>query len=329
MTNTNLIDKKRQTSNSKTKWFFIGRLVLGIISTVLFILTLTLQITKLDILHISGIKWLNSNNLQLLTIIEIAIALLCFIPAKKIKNPIYATTYGNQKLNKRTLFSALFILIAIPLTILTGLYWFDDKKYYFISILVILETAIPFITAFESRKQNARELIIISVICAIAVSSRMAFSMFPQFKPVIALVIISGVCFGGEAGFLVGAITAFVSNFFFGQGPWTPWQTFSFGIIGFISGILFTKGLLKRTKLSLSLFGFFATIVIYGGITNPSSVLMWQDNPTVEMIISSYVMGFPFDLVHAVSTAFFLWFISEPMTEILNRIITKYGLIKN
>ena len=327
MTNMNLFNKNGQSSISKTKLFLTGRLILGIVFTVLFIITLVSQMTKLDILQTDNIKWLNPNNLQLLTIIEIAIALLCFIPAKKIKTPKYTTTYGNQKLSKRTIFSALFILIAIPLTILAGLYLFDDKKYYFISILIIFETAIPFVTLFESRKQNARELIIISVICAIAVSSRMAFSMIPQFKPVIALVIISGVCFGGEAGFLVGAITAFVSNFFFGQGPWTPWQMFSFGIIGFISGLFFWKGLLKRTKLSLSLFGFFATIVIYGGITNPSSVLMWQDKPTLEMIISSYVMGFPFDLVHAVSTAFFLWFISEPMIEKIERIITKYGLI--
>lgn len=72
--------------------------------------------------------------------------------------------------------------------------------------------------------------------------------MLPQFKPVAAIVIISGVAFGGETGFLVGAITAFVSNFFFGQGPWTPWQMFSFGIIGFLAGIMFQKAFYARQK---------------------------------------------------------------------------------
>ena len=107
---------------------------------------------------------------------------------------------------------------------------------------------IPFFMVFESRKPKARELIIISVLCAIAVSGRTAFFMTPQFKPVVAIVIISGVCFGGEAGFLVGAMTGFVSNFFFGQGPWTPWQMFCFGIIGFLAGILYKKGILKNNK---------------------------------------------------------------------------------
>ena len=72
----------------------------------------------------------------------------------------------------------------------------------------------------------------------------MVFAPFPQFKPVAAMVIITGVTLGGESGFLVGAIGAFVSNFYFSQGPWTPWQMFSFGIIGFVAGVIFQKGIL-------------------------------------------------------------------------------------
>ena len=187
---------------------------------------------------------------------------------------------------------------------------------------------IPFLTVFESRKPKARELIVISVLCAIAVAGRAAFFMLPQFKPVVALVIIAGVCFGGETGFLVGSITGFVSNFFFGQGPWTPWQMFAFGIIGFIAGILFKKGFLRKTKSSLCIFGFLATFVIYGGIMNPSSVIMWQSKITWDMIKSTYIMGIPFDLIHALGTAFFLWFISEPMIDKIERIKIKYGLVE-
>ena len=69
----------------------------------------------------------------------------------------------------------------------------------------------------------------------------------------------------------------FISNFFFGQGPWTPWQMLAFGIIGFISGIVFKKRVLPKTKLSMCIYGFFATFVIYGGIMNPSSIIMWQN----------------------------------------------------
>ena len=141
-------------------------------------------------------------------------------------------------------------------------------------------------------------------------------------------VIIAGVAFGGESGFLVGAMTAFVSNFFFGQGPWTPWQMFGFGIIGFLAGVLFKKGLLRRSRLSLCIFGGIATILIYGGLMNPSSVLMYQTEITWPMIVTAYALGFPFDVVHAVATVFFLWVISRPMLEKLDRIKVKYGLLE-
>ncbi|MDD6563489.1 MAG: ECF transporter S component, partial [Clostridiales bacterium] len=75
------------------------------------------------------------------------------------------------------------------------------------------------------------------------------------------------------------------------------------------------------------IFGAIATIIIYGGIMNPSSIIMSQDKLNFAMIKAAYISGAPFDLVHAVSTAFFLWFISEPMIDKLDRIKIKYGLI--
>ena len=233
-----------------------------------------------------------------------------------------------KPLKKQTLFSSLLILFLIPFTIYFGASFLGGRKYYFISLLVILETMIPFCMVFESRKPKARELIVISVLCAIAVAGRAAFFMVPQFKPVVALVIIAGVCFGGETGFLVGAVTGFVSNFFFGQGPWTPWQMFAFGVIGFLAGILFKKGLLPKRKISLCIFGFLTTLIIYGGIMNPASIIMVQNKITWEMIGASYIVGIPLDAIHALSTALFMWFISTPMIEKLERIKTKYGLIE-
>lgn len=234
---------------------------------------------------------------------------------------------SDKNLTKRTLAAAFWVLLLIPVTICMGVFFFGDRKYYFTSLLIIAETMIPFCMMFESRKPKARELIVISVLCAIAVAGRAAFFMLPEFKPVVALVIIAGVCFGGETGFLVGAVTGFVSNFFFGQGPWTPWQMFALGIIGFIAGILFRKGLLKKTKLTLCIFGFLAAFIVYGGVMNPASVIMMQNKITREMILTSYLMGMPLDLIHAASTVFFLWFISEPMIDKLDRIKIKYGLV--
>jgi len=233
----------------------------------------------------------------------------------------------SSRLSKRTITATAVILLAIPLTIYVGSYFFGDRRYYFTSLLIILLTMLPFALVFETRKPQARELVIIAVLCAIAVAGRAAFFMLPHFKPVVALVIIAGVAFGGEAGFLVGAMTGFVSNFFFGQGPWTPYQMFAFGIIGLLSGVLFRKGLLRRTPVSLAIFGAFVTFVIYGGIMNPSFVMIYQAAPTRAMLLAAYLHGIPMDLVHAAATVTFLLIIARPMLEKLDRIKIKYGLV--
>jgi energy-coupling factor transport system substrate-specific component len=204
-----------------------------------------------------------------------------------------------------------------------------DQKYYFISLLIILCAMVPFVMIFEHHRPQAREIVIIAVLAAIAVAGRSVAFMLPEFKPVIALVIITGVCFGGEAGFLVGAITAFVSNFFFGQGPWTPWQMFCFGIIGFLAGILFSRRGQKPGKITLCIFGVICTLFIYGGIMDTASVLIiYQGHFSKALLLASYAAGFGFNAIHALSTVVFLLILSGPMIEKLNRIKRKYGLIE-
>lgn len=234
----------------------------------------------------------------------------------------------DKKISKRTQISAFIILVIIPITIFYGVWQLNDRKYYFISLLIIIYTMVPFFMIFEKREPKARELIILAVMTAIAVAGRLAFYMIPQFKPVVAIVIITGVCFGAESGFMVGAMSGFVSNFFVGQGPWTPWQMFGFGIIGFIAGILFKKGLVSKKKISLCIYGVLSTFFIYGGLLNPASVIMFSGKITWELLIVSYIRGFWFDVIHAAATGIFLFILSEPMIEKLDRIKLKYGLIE-
>ncbi len=234
-----------------------------------------------------------------------------------------------RKLSKRTSLSVALILLLIPLTLFISVVYIDVEQYYITALAVLLECMIPFFMAFEGRKPKARELVIIAVLCALGIAGRAAFFMLPQFKPVMALTIIAGVAFGGESGFLVGAVTMLVSNILFSQGAWTPYQMFAMGIIGFLAGILFQKGWLRRSKISLCIFGAVCAIVIYGGIVNTSTALLWGSEAlNWKIIFSYYITGFPMDCIHAVATAIFLWFIAEPMLEKLDRIKVKYGLIE-
>ncbi len=300
--------EKRNKSVSKKIRIFSGA-VLALAFVVLTILLLCGKIV--------------ADTYKLVSSIAVAGAVICFFPYKRFEK----TQSQKREISKRTLLAVLFVLIAIPATMYIGIHHFEDRKYYFISVLMIIEILIPFFAVFENRKPKARELVIISVLCAIAVSGRLVFYMLPQFKPTMAIVIIAGAVFGGEAGFLVGAISAFVSNFFFGQGPWTPWQMVSFGAVGFLAGLLFQTGLVRKNRITLCAFGLLATVVIYGFIANTGSVLMMQQTMTLEAIWASELMGFSFDLIHGISVAFFLWFIAEPMTDKLERIRTKYGLL--
>ena len=187
---------------------------------------------------------------------------------------------------------------------------------------------LPFFMMFEGRKPKAREIMVISVLAAIGVAGRAAFFMVPSFKPVAAIVILTGISFGGEAGFLVGSLTMLISNMFMGQGPWTPWQMFAFGMIGFLAGILYQKGILKARKFYLCIYGFLSVFLIYGGIMNPASILMSYGYITKSSLIAYYISGAPVDLVHAASTVIFLWLLSRPLLEKLERIKVKYGLIQ-
>ncbi len=266
-------------------------------------------------------------NIGVYIVLLVSLAGLGLAVSKK-EEPGEAAGRVRGRLPRRTLAALAMIILAAPLTIFAGIYFFGGRRYYVTSLLIIAETMLPFALVFESRRPQARELVIMSVLCAIGVAGRTAFYMLPYVSPVLAVVIISAVAFGGETGFLVGAMIAFVSNFFFGQGPWTPWQMFGMGIIGFLAGILHRKGLLGRGRLSLCIFGGIASVIIYGGILNPASVIMYYNTVNWSMILAAYVTGLPVDLIHGASTVIFLWLFSGPMLEKLDRVKLKYGLME-
>ena len=283
-----------------------------------------------DLIDKNGISEEGTQQLYL-TLILIA-AMFTFIAAigrRSAPSAMQQIPVKQRKLGKRTLVAAVLIVLCIPLTIFAGVMYLGNRNYNITALLVLLECMLPFFLIFEGRRPKARELVTIAVLCAIGVAGRAALFMLPQFKPVLALVIIAGVALGGETGFLVGAVTMLVSNILFSQGPWTPWQMFSMGIIGFLAGVLFRKGLLRRNRGSLAAFGVFAAVVIYGGIMNPASALMYNaQSLNRDMLLAYYVTGLPVDLVHAAATVVFLLLIAEPMLEKLDRIKVKYGLVE-
>ena len=244
-----------------------------------------------------------------------------------VEVPIWHEPARKKAISKRTKAALAILLLLVPIVIYFGIR-IGDRQYLVISLILLFLSMLPFFMIFEDRKPQARELIVIAVLVALAVAGRGAFFMLPQFKPVAAIVIISAISFGPETGFLVGCLTALVSNMFFSQGPWTPWQMFAFGMIGFIAGLFYRFGWLKTTRISLCTFGFFSIFLIYGLIMNPASLLMFTTNLTKESLLAVFISGAPMDLVHAISTVVFLAVLAKPFLEKLARIKKKYGLIE-
>ncbi len=227
-------------------------------------------------------------------------------------------------INKYAALSYIGLLIAILLTLLFGVYVLEDKKYYLMSLMVICEALAAFAVSFEKGKNQSRKIVMIAALSAIAVAGRFIFAPFPEVKPVMAIIILTGATLGAEAGFLTGAVTAFVSNMFAGQGAWTPWQMFAMGVVGMISAFIFKK--IKPTKIALGIFGMVSSIAIYGLIMNPASLIMWNPEPTFDMLISTIILGIPYDAVLGVSTVVFLWLLSGLFIDIIKRIKIKYDI---
>lgn len=245
----------------------------------------------------------------------------------------------NKGINRWNVVAILLIFIAAPATLFLSLFFLDDNKYFVMSAGLVVIVLLVFFLIFEGNKPDARTLIIIAVMSAVAVTGRAIFFFAPNIKPTLAIVILSGICFGRNIGFITGATSAFISNFIFGQGPWTPWQMLAMGIVGYLAGLFFDDGkdgrrldmYKKNSKLmtiAYCIFGFISAFFIYGGIVDLWTILGFYGNPTLGSVITVYTMAAFFNFMHGVSTVVFLLLLVIPMKKKLDRIKVKYGLVK-
>lgn len=206
-----------------------------------------------------------------------------------------------------------------------------NKSYYFAALVIIAFAAFPLFIRWErGNGRRGRELAVLAVMTAIAVGTRGLFYMLPEVKPMAAVVVITAAAYGAETGFMTGVISAFISNFFFGQGPWTPWQMLALGLVGLLSGILFSrKKIEKRGQLlGLAICGGLGVTIIYGVIMDTSSVLLATNTVSFSMLFAAYGAGFTFNLIHGVSTVLFIVVLAKPILNKLYRMKKKYGVFR-
>lgn len=231
----------------------------------------------------------------------------------------------------RRILPPLILLVAVPLAVYLCAQF--NRKYYIGGSLVILLTFLAFFLRFEERKPQARELVLLAVMCALAVASRAVFAPLPHFKPMVGIIMLTGLVFGPEAGFMTGALSGFVSNFIFGQGPWTPWQMFAYGVAGLLAGFFVHWGVLKQSPkkaadfLGLGVFGFLTVVCVVGPLLDTCTLLTMASVINTSSVGAIYLSGLPINVMHGGATAVTLFLAGKPLLEKLHRVQIKYGMM--
>ena len=228
----------------------------------------------------------------------------------------------------RTAIEILVIVLLVPAALFLSLK-LGDRLYYLSSVIVMLLMMVPFFMRFEHRAPSARELVTLAVMAAICAAGRIAFVMVPYFSAMTGLIMITGLAMGPEFGFLVGSLAAFASNFIYGQGPWTPWQMFAYGLAGCLAGLLAKKGIMAAEKrIPTAIIGGLIVFCIVGPLLDTAAVFLSMTELNGASVLTVYAAGVPVNAIHAACTVVTILLLVKPIEEKLARIKTKYGLME-
>lgn len=220
-------------------------------------------------------------------------------------------------------YSEIPFLIAVPLTLLACAF-FRVGQAALLTLLVVVVALAVFFANFESSKPTLRQIMPTVVLASLAAAGRVLFAPVPSFKPVSAICIIAGVVFGKRSGFMVGALAALVSNFFFGHGPWTPWQMYAWGMVGYFAGVCAEHDLFKQQWV---LYGYgFLSSLGYGFLLNTWHIVGFLQPLTLPGALIAYGAGLPFDISQGVASVAFLLILYAPWRKKLERIKEKFAL---
>lgn len=209
--------------------------------------------------------------------------------------------------------------VLVPALVALGAVVFEGKRYLIISLGIAVLSLLLFAAGVERRNIGSRRMVITAIMTALAVFGR----FIPVFKPVTAICVLTAVYLGAEAGFLAGSLSVLISNIYFGQGPWTPFQMLGFGLLGLIAGYL--GRYLARSRVLLAVYGAAAGIA-YSFIMDIWTVLWYSGGFEPDLYLAAIVSAVPFTLTYVASNAAFLLILAKPVGGKLNRIKLKYGV---
>lgn len=170
---------------------------------------------------------------------------------------------------------------------------------------------------YERSRPPSQVVALVAALAALAIAGRIAFAAFPNVKPTTDIVVFAGYALGPAPGFAVGALAGLVSNFWFGQGPWTPWQMAGWGMCG-VMGAGLALGVRNAGRLSLAAVCGLAGIA-YGVLLNFSLMATYGGELSLERFLTLEARAIPFDVAHVVGNIAFALLAGPAMVRMLVR----------
>lgn len=198
------------------------------------------------------------------------------------------------------------------------------------SVLLLLTVLAAGFAWFERSRPPARIVAAVAALVAFGVIGRILFAPFPNVKPTTDIVIIAGFALGFAPGWMVGVLTALVSNFYFAQGPWTPWQMLAWGVCGLLGAALARSGMQPGSSFSrripMALACGFAGL-IYGLIVNFGSAVNLSSSDLSTSIWVQVTTSLPFDIAHMIANFGFFLLAGPLLIRMLERLRRRESLI--
>ncbi|MGI6203811.1 MAG: ECF transporter S component [Anaerovoracaceae bacterium] len=217
-------------------------------------------------------------------------------------------------------------VVFAALTLMLGIKYGHSRSYYIVSMLIVLYGQVPFFLMFERKRPHEREVVVTAVLVTLGVLGNAIFFAAPEIKPSAAITLIAGACLGPETGFVTGSLIPLITNFMFGQGPWTPWQMFAMGMVGLIAGLILNNDRARSSNVLMCIYGFIAAFAIYGGIVDINTIFAMTPEPTLATVLGVYGTALPINTIFGIATVIFTALLAKPMISKIERIKKKFGL---
>lgn len=185
------------------------------------------------------------------------------------------------------------------------------------SFLILAAVLLGGFAWYERSRPPSQIVALVAALAALAIAGRIAFAAFPNVKPTTDIVVFAGYALGPAPGFAVGALAGLVSNFWFGQGPWTPWQMAGWGMCG-VMGAALALGTRNAARLSLAAVCGFAGIA-YGVLLNFSLMATYGGELSLERFLALEARAIPFDAAHVIGNIAFALIAGPAMVRMLTR----------